>query len=110
MMGEGDAINDSDASDVEELSTVDEPQNEGPAEGDSASDSASANGSPDDQNVADALPSFDQVETSFETNVESRTEQPEESGSATVDVMGLEEDPAVIAKAVRTLLKRDEEG
>ena len=99
VMGEGDAINDGD---VEEFSTVDEPENEVSAEG----------GSSDGQEVADTLPSFDRVETSFETSVESRTDQPEGSASrsATVDVMGLEEDPTVMAKAVRTLMKRDEQG
>ena len=63
------------------------------------------------------LPSFDSLESSFQTD--GAPESDEEPGDSSVlevrqasasDVVGRGEDPADIARAVRTLLKRDEQG
>jgi hypothetical protein len=54
------------------------------------------------------LPSFDGVESTF-ASTEPVSSEPASAPSG-VDVLGTEEDPEVVARAVRTLMKKDQEG
>ena len=68
--------------------------------------SSDADGNESAANEPGGLPSFDGVESAFEdTGVES-----EASSRESVDILGVEEDPKIVAEAVRTLMKKDEEG
>ena len=56
------------------------------------------------------LPSFDSLESTFaESDSEGEVED-SPSPRRGIDVLGAEEDPAIVAEAVRTLMKRDQEG
>jgi len=54
------------------------------------------------------LPSFDSVESTFTSAETDDSERG--AGLANVDVLGSEEDPEVVARAVRTLMNKDREG
>lgn len=86
-----------DAEPVEELEAVDE-----------------SSGAASEPSTGGDLPSFDGVENSFDTGGagadDTEAGAPPASGAATIDIMGDQEDPEVVARAVRTLLKRDQEG
>ena len=57
-----------------------------------------------------SLPSFDSVESTFATEETEGDSDESRSSESSVDVLGAEEDPALVAEAVRTLMKRDREG
>lgn len=95
-------MGDDDVSEVEELGSAEgnsKPQTS--AESQNASQGASGGDSSSD------LPSFDTVEESFKE--ETASSGPTDDITS-VDVMGTGEDPEVVAKAVRTIMKRDQEG
>ena len=103
--------------DVEELETVDESGSEpvpsSEVEGAPAFEATAVipSATPSASNTGD-LPAFDGVESSFDPtyavgNIEGAGGHA--AGSA-IDVMGQEQDAETVAKAVRTLLKRDEKG
>lgn len=67
------------------------------------------------------LPNFDGVETTFATTEVAQSDAISQSSDATpyvdsvsekgsVEVMGDEEDPAIVAKAIRTIMNKDAEG
>ena len=103
---DGASINEMDAADVEELETIDEERAESDRSGQVTQPTVSKEQSETPR--PDGLPSFDGVESAFDTTVVTETESA--TASAGIDVMGQEEDPETVARAVRTLLKRDEEG
>ncbi len=54
------------------------------------------------------LPDFESVETAFvTTGVE---EQDDEQQVVSIDALGIDEDPAIVARAVRTFMNKDQEG
>lgn len=84
----------------------------GGADSDGVADAGKETKEGSDASPTSELPSFDGLESAFEGGTAEGQEE-EAQGSAnssTVDVMGSEEDPAVIAQAVRTLMNRDKEG
>ncbi len=62
------------------------------------------------------LPSFDSIERSFQPPDDGEEEEEDHTAAASpgvsagIDVLGQEEDPETVARAVRTLLQRDHEG
>lgn len=56
----------------------------------------------------DDLPSFDGVETEFAAP--GTEEQDAEQPAVSIDALGIEEDPATVARAVRTFMNKDQEG
>ena len=56
------------------------------------------------------LPSFDSIESTFEESGSDGEQKESRSQRGGIDVLGAEEDPAIVAQAVRTLMKRDQEG
>ena len=60
--------------------------------------------------TAEDLPSFDGVESAFTAPQDGDDDDNGASSGSTIDVLGTEEDPAVIARAVRTLMNREKEG
>ncbi|MAG13895.1 MAG: hypothetical protein CMN78_04805 [Spirochaetales bacterium] len=56
------------------------------------------------------LPSFDSLEDTFADTINDGEEAESAQSGSSIDVLGAEEDPAIVAEAVRTLMKRDQEG
>ena len=54
------------------------------------------------------LPSLDGVETAFTTSEPDDTD--DEQPDVSIDVLGIDEDPATVARAVRTFMNKDQEG
>ena len=76
----------------------------------------SASESTDGVENESALPSFEAVESTFTTAASVIEEQEDDSPTVSsrsernIDILGEEQDPEAVARAVRTLLKRDNEG
>jgi hypothetical protein len=70
----------------------------------------------DDGDSSSGLPSFEGVESTFTSAGTEATDDEDDEGSvpargvSSVDIMGSQEEPEIVARAVRTLLKRDREG
>jgi hypothetical protein len=98
-----------DSEEIGEVEQVGEAEEITAAEGQSADSvedeavfQADSNG-PDDE-----LPSLESVETAFvASGVEEQDDEPKE---VTIDALGIEEDPAIVARAVRTFMNKDQEG
>jgi len=58
----------------------------------------------------DALPDMGLFSNSFENSVSEDGDNSSSSGAVTLDIMGEEQDPEFVAKAVRTMVKKDQEG
>ena len=94
------AVSDAFGDDSEEI-TAAENQSADFAEGEAVSQEDS-NG-PDDE-----LPSLESVETAFvASGVEEQDDKPQ---SVSIDALGIDEDPAIVARAVRTFMNKDQEG
>lgn len=87
---------DDDSEEVAELEQVDETEEV--ADGDT----------PAEDREEDSLPSFDAVETAFVAS--GAEEQDAEQPALSIDALGIEEDPATVARAVRTVMNKDMEG
>ncbi len=60
-----------------------------------------------DQN---GLPNIEEFSEVFNNTVENMEEKSSLTGSVSVDIMGQEQDPGTVAKAIRTIMKKDQEG
>jgi len=58
----------------------------------------------------DALPDMGVFSNSFENSVSEDGDNSSRPGAVTLDIMGEEQDPEFVAKAVRTMVKKDQEG
>ena len=58
----------------------------------------------------DALPDMGVFSNSFENSVSEDGGNSSSPGAVTLDIMGEEQDPEFVAKAVRTMVKKDQEG
>jgi len=58
----------------------------------------------------DALPDVGVFSNSFENSVSEDGDNFSSSGAVTLDIMGEEQNPEFVAKAVRTMVKKDQEG
>ncbi len=56
------------------------------------------------------LPNIERFSDVFDTAVENAEDRSALTGSASVDIMGQEQDPGTVAKAIRTIMKKDQEG
>lgn len=58
----------------------------------------------------DALPDMGVFSNSFENAEDIDGDDSSSSGAVTLDIMGEEQDPELVAKALRTMVKKDQEG
>lgn len=68
--------------------------------------------SEDDQIPAniDTLPDMGVFSNSFEGNMDEIVDGAGKAGAVTLDIMGEEQDPELVVRAVRTMVKKDQEG
>ncbi len=68
--------------------------------------------SEDDQIPAniDTLPDMGVFSNSFEGNMDDIVDGASNAGAVTLDIMGEEQDPELVVRAVRTMVKKDQEG
>jgi hypothetical protein len=100
-------------SEIGELESVDEVVYE---DEDKGNDSNRGGDEPEELESADdgsdaPLPDLDSFSDSFQSVADSQDEGTSRGGaSMEIDIMGTQEDSATVAKAVRTIMKRDQEG
>ncbi|MEA1911897.1 MAG: hypothetical protein U9N32_09535, partial [Spirochaetota bacterium] len=58
----------------------------------------------------DALPDMGVFSNSFENSVSEDGDNSSSPGAGTLDIMGEEQNPEFVAKAVQTMVKKDQEG
>lgn len=58
----------------------------------------------------DVLPDMGVFSNSFEGNVDDIVDGASKTGAVTLDIMGEEQDPELVVRAVRTMVKKDQEG
>ena len=58
----------------------------------------------------DALPDMGVFSNSFEGNMDDIVDGASNAGAVTLDIMGEEQDPELVVRAVRTMVKKDQEG
>ena len=58
----------------------------------------------------EGLPNIEKFSDVFDSAAENTGEQSALTGSVSVDIMGQEQDPGTVAKAIRTIMKKDQEG
>ena len=58
----------------------------------------------------DVLPDMGVFSNSFEGNVDDIVDEASTTGSVTLDILGEEQDPELVVRAVRTMVKKDQEG
>ena len=90
---------------VDEIGGADESQDSSSGE---PAQTASDEKDVEDQTEESELPSLESVEGAFAAPEE--IEAVSGQGAASIDVMGTTEDPAIVAKAVRTFMNKDQEG
>ena len=58
----------------------------------------------------EGLPNIEKFSNIFDAAAENTGEESALTGSVSVDIMGQEQDPGTVAKAIRTIMKKDQEG
>jgi hypothetical protein len=100
---EAEMVSEAENEEGDEFQGVDEPE-------ELKADADDSPGSPDNSDTASEseFSDFESVETAFAVSdeVEPEIEKP----AANIDVLGIDEDPATVARAVRTFMKKDQEG
>ena len=100
------AVEDALGENSEEIAELEQVDEQGETSG---SPESKSDDSVEDEVVSGGeLPSLEAVETAFVTSgVEERDDQPQ---SVSIDALGMDEDPATVARAVRTFMNKDQEG
>ena len=100
------AVEDALGEDSEEIAELEQADEQGEAAG--FPESKSDDSVEDEVVSGGELPNLEAVETAFVTSgVEERDDQPQ---SVSIDALGMDEDPATVARAVRTFMNKDQEG
>ncbi len=87
------------------------PGTEIPQEMHSADDAEDVSVLPEEEeNDGEDLPNIERFSEMFDKNVDTADEKSALTGSVSVDIMGQEQDPGTVAKAIRTIMKKDQEG
>ncbi len=63
-----------------------------------------------EEGESDTLPNIETFSEVFDSATENQDARTSLTGSVSVDIMGQEEDPGTVAKAIRTIMHKDQEG